>query len=187
MAAHPDVQFQVNWKPFFLNTDLPKEGVPLRQYLAEKYGSSHDVDSPAYPLNKAAAKVGIKFNTNRLLMDTMDSHRLVELAKERGKQGEMIEALMHALFVEGKNIAKEDVLLDIDEQAGMNKEEVASMLHSDRYKEQVMRDYLQAVRGYRVNGVPFFMVSKPCEKRKLAFSGAQPPEVFEDAFSSLLE
>ena len=32
------LSFEVTWKPFFLNRTTPESGIPLEQYLSQKYG-----------------------------------------------------------------------------------------------------------------------------------------------------
>ena len=37
---HPDVEFQINWLPYFLNPDTPKAGESYRAYLETKFGGA---------------------------------------------------------------------------------------------------------------------------------------------------
>lgn len=67
----------------------------------------------ASALERAGKTTGIKFNNDRRVHNTIRSHRLVRLADEQNKGGEMIEQLFHGYFEEGKNIADSDVLLEI--------------------------------------------------------------------------
>ena len=41
---HPDVEFQINWLPYFLNPDTPKAGESYRAYLEAKFGGAKQVD-----------------------------------------------------------------------------------------------------------------------------------------------
>ena len=50
---------------------------------------------------------------DRRVHNTIRSHRLVRLATEQGKGGDMIEQIFHGYFEEGRNIADIDVLLDL--------------------------------------------------------------------------
>ena len=40
LEAHPDHPFQIEWHPFQLNPDMPREGVDKRTYLASKFGEA---------------------------------------------------------------------------------------------------------------------------------------------------
>ena len=33
-----ELEFEITWKPFFLNPNTPESGIPLLQYLAQRYG-----------------------------------------------------------------------------------------------------------------------------------------------------
>lgn len=50
---------------------------------------------------------------HRRVHNTIRSHRLVRLASEQGKGGDMIEQIFRGYFEEGRNIADVDVLLDL--------------------------------------------------------------------------
>ena len=41
LAARPQYEPHINWRPFELNPDLPWEGVEHAGYLAAKFGDSH--------------------------------------------------------------------------------------------------------------------------------------------------
>ena len=39
LAMVPDVPVEVNWRPFFLNSWVPREGISRDEYLTAKFGS----------------------------------------------------------------------------------------------------------------------------------------------------
>src|SRR5256885_15739094 len=39
LALVPDVPVEVNWRPFFLNAWVPREGISRDEYLTAKFGS----------------------------------------------------------------------------------------------------------------------------------------------------
>ncbi len=39
LALVPDVPVEVNWRPFFLNSWVPREGISRDEYLTAKFGS----------------------------------------------------------------------------------------------------------------------------------------------------
>jgi len=177
-----DVDFQVNWKPFFLNAAAPTQGIPIKEYLSNIYGEKRLAMMGDY-LNKTGEEVGIKFNSNRLVIPTIDSHRLVEYSKKLGKQNETIEAIFKAYFEDAKNISSREVLTSIAESVGLPA--VKEYLESDADKNMVISEDKDAKRT-GIHGVPFFSISTPEKKKKLTFSGAQPAEVFTDAYEELV-
>jgi len=180
----PDLEYQVNWKPFFLNPDVPAEGVPIKDYLKNLYGSSKRLDQTRDFLKQCGEEVGIKFNPNRLVAPTMDSHRLVEYSKKFDKQNETIEAIFKACFEDGKNIGSKEVLMSIGESVGLPA--VKEYLESNKDKELIVSQDKEAKHS-SIHGVPFFSISTPGTKRPLTFSGAQPAEVFLDAYEELAD
>ena len=57
-----DLVFEVTWKPFFLNPTTPESGIPLIQYLTQKYGprAGAMAKDGTSPLTKAGLNVVIK-------------------------------------------------------------------------------------------------------------------------------
>jgi predicted DsbA family dithiol-disulfide isomerase len=73
------------------------------------------------------------------------------------------------------------VLLDAAEEAGLDRDLIATRLETDLDLQQVLAEDVQA-RQLGVSGVPFFIFD-----RKYAFSGAQPPEAFLQVFDKIAE
>eukprot|EP01116_Phalansterium_solitarium_P001732 TRINITY_DN11541_c0_g1_i1.p2 TRINITY_DN11541_c0_g1~~TRINITY_DN11541_c0_g1_i1.p2 ORF type:complete len:241 (+),score=84.53 TRINITY_DN11541_c0_g1_i1:72-725(+) len=182
ITSYPDTQFNIKWKPFFLNPGASVEE-PIKEHLLRKYGRNiPDLDSPSNPLNRAAAQAGIKFNQSRLVVNTLASHRLVFYAQRFGKQNEAIEAIFKAYFEGGENINRTNVLERIGNELGLPN--VKEFLESEEGTNEVKHEYAEYSR--RINGVPFFTITKDGARRKLALSGAQPADAFRDAFDELL-
>lgn len=78
---------------------------------------------------------------------------------------------MRAYQTEGEAIGEPDVLQRLAEEAGLPADEVREVLATERFAEEVRADEAQAVE-FGIRGVPFFVVD-----RRVAVSGAQPPEV----------
>lgn len=96
---------------------LPLPNLLLRQeHLEKKYGKGAG-SRMAVALERAGQSTGINFNNERRVHNTIRSHRLVRLADQQEKGGEMIEQIFHGYFEEGRNIADVDVLLDIAQKA----------------------------------------------------------------------
>jgi len=184
MSQYPhknNTQFNVTWKAFFLNPSVPAEGVPLKEYLENKYGKAR-LEASSKHLKEMGQQNGINFRDDRKIVLTLDSHRLVELAKKQGKQDQCIEALFHAYFEECKDINNRSVLENIGNNIGLTG--VGEYLESGEGVEEIKKQVNEAQQR-RIHGVPYFVVSSPGKKQRLAFSGAQPAEVFLEAFEEL--
>src|SRR5262249_27995734 len=121
---------------------------------------------------------GIEFNFDKLARtpNTVDTHRVIWLAGERGVQDPVVEALFLAYFTEGRDLSDRATLAEVAAGAGLDRVEVDELLASDNGLDVVRAGEEQA-RRLGVSGVPFFVVNG-----RVALSGAQPPELFREAF-----
>ncbi len=85
------------------------------------------------------------------------------LAQELGKWaetqtgGEAIhDAMNRAYFVDGKNIADSEILLDIVDSAGLSRDDAADVLQNRSFSDAVDEDWEKS-RAYGVTGVPTFV------------------------------
>jgi|SRR6185312_14312575 len=169
---------EVHWHAFQLNPDLPPEGVDRRQYLEAKFGPGA-IERIHARLDEAGKSAGIDFQFDKIQRspNTLDAHRLLWLAGTQDRQGALKEALLRAYFLEGRDVGDRVVLADIAARAGMDGD-IPAWLASDAGVREVREDLLQAAR-LQISGVPFFIF-----EGRLALSGAQPPEVFQQALDA---
>ena len=171
-AARPAVR----WLPFQLNPDLPEAGIARTEYLRRKFGNPNR----SYA-NVAAvgASVGIPFAFDRIKVqpNTVNAHRLMHYADQKGRQDEMAEELFRAYFIEGANLTDPDTLVDIAVRAGLEREALAAYLAGDADRELVLGADSEARNG-GIGGVPFFIFN-----RKIGVSGAQEAETLLDAMA----
>ena len=121
---------------------------------------------------------GIAFHFDRMVRtpNTLDAHRIIWLAGERGVQDAVVEALFQAYFTDGCNLSDRATLVEIAAGAGLDRAEVDELLAGAAGLEAVHAGANEA-RRLGVSGVPFFVVNG-----RVALSGAQPPELFRRAF-----
>ena len=105
--------------------------------------------------------------------------RVGELARENGVFAEYHGRVMEAYWTEGRDIGDHAVLHDLAAEIGLGAEEVADVLGSSRYLDFVEASTQQAA-SIGVSGVPAFLLDG-----RLLVVGAQPEEVFEQAFAQL--
>lgn len=150
---------------------------PVLEYLVDKYGGDHaSVDAVHERLAEMGRRAGIKYDFQRAAVsNTFDAHRLHHLAKAQDLGVPVMERLMRARQGEGADLSDHATLQRLAIEAGLAAAEVDDVLAGDRFAEEVRRDEALAVqRGIR--GVPYFLIDG-----RLALSGAQPVEVFEQA------
>jgi len=161
---------QVVYRSFELDPFAPT-GVttPTVEILATKYGMTLEQAHEAQrQMEKRADAAGLTFRMDGLRSgNTRDAHRLLHLAKARGRQA---ERLHQAYFTDQASIFDHSSLADLAAGAGLDRGEVLGVLASDTYGEDVDADE-QLARSFGVSGVPFFVID-----RRYGISGAQPAE-----------
>ncbi len=119
---------------------------------------------------------GIDFQFEKALsFNTIDVHRLWQWSKTLGKSSELKEALMKAYFSDGIDLSKEENVIQVVENCGLDKLETESILRSNQFSNEVEEDIYHASQ-IGVKGVPFFVINN-----QFAISGAQEDRVFESA------
>ncbi|MED4127744.1 DsbA family protein [Shouchella miscanthi] len=179
-----DQPVDVTFKSFQLDPSAPQHSTEsMVTVLAKKYNVPVEKAKEMNSQVTAQAKeVGLNYHLESVrVVNTMDAHRLSHLAKEKGKMGEVMEALLDAHFVQGRYVGDRETLIAIAETAGIGKEEVNAVLDSDQYKDVVMQDQAEGSQ-IGVQGVPFFVFN-----RKYAVSGAQPKEAFLQVLEKVKE
>jgi predicted DsbA family dithiol-disulfide isomerase len=172
---------EVKWHPFFLNRPgTGPTGTPINEYLANKYGAGM-VARASKALESAGSELGIKFNNERLMCDTLKAHILTDYARKFNKESEMAKAIFKSYFEDAQNIDNVDALVKIAEQVGLDGEDVRKLLRSGDGEEEVYNEVKEYAQKYRVTGVPYFIVSKKNMKKKFVFSGAQDKEFWLEA------
>ena len=63
LALVPDVPVEVNWRPFFLNNWVPREGISRDEYLTAKFGSPEAYKGIAGRVVTAASEEGLTYRS----------------------------------------------------------------------------------------------------------------------------
>jgi predicted DsbA family dithiol-disulfide isomerase len=164
---------RVIYRSFELDPTAPRGATtPAVDRLADKYGMTPAQASQAQrDMEARAAADGLTFRMGSLRSgNTRDAHRLIQLAKERGRQAELVERLHRAYFTDEDSVFDHAALTRLAVEAGLDHGEVADVLASDAYGDHVDTDEAMA-QAIGATGVPLFVID-----RKYGISGAQPPE-----------
>ena len=172
------LHFTVAWHPFQLNPDMPREGVDRAQYRLAKFGSAERSRQMDERITETAATVGLEFHLDRLMRtpNTLDAHRVIRLAGQKGVQDGVVEALFEGYFCNGADIGNAEVLARLGIEGGLERDDITAMLNSDAgLKEVVAAD--QMARNANIQGVPSFAL-----QGHVLFSGAVPADEMAQAF-----
>lgn len=172
-----DEPVEIHWRAFLLDPGMPEEGRPFSS-LAEKLGGPQRLQQMHQRVCEIGKACGLDFNFTAIerLPNTRLSHQLIRLAPEPLRTG-MVEAITRAYFVEGRDIGRMDVLLDLAEGLGLDRDRTKRQLEEGAGLREVEED-LAFARDAGISGVPFFIFNG-----RLAVSGAQPVDVFVEALN----
>jgi predicted DsbA family dithiol-disulfide isomerase len=145
---------------------------PTVEALASKYGLGPEQAREAQrQMERRAAQAGLTFRMEDLRSgNTRDAHRLLQLARARGRQAELAERLHRAYFTDQASIFDHPSLAGFAADVGLDRDEALAVLASGEYGEAVEADE-EVARSFGVSGVPFFVID-----RRYGISGAQPAE-----------
>lgn len=180
LAARPDHGFSLAFHPFQLNPTMPREGMARADYLQAKFGQDRAVEMHVQLMEIARAEgieidlLGVQRQPN-----TLDAHRLIHWAGLEERQPQVVDAIMRAFWVEGRDIGRPEVLSEIAGTAGMDAEMVARLLAADADRDEIIaRDAHARERG--IKAVPTFIIGN-----RHAVEGAQPTALWLQVIDEL--
>ncbi len=175
LRRRPDLLFDIVWRPFLLNPDMPRAGMPRADYLVRKFGGEDRAKRLYGSIAEIGRTEGLQFRFDRIRRtpSSVDAHRLVRWAAQYGRSDELVEALFSAHFTDGLDIGDVQVLAAIAMACGLDGPESLRFLASDAEIDSVHSENLRAHR-LGINGVPCFVIGG-----RHAIAGAQEPEVIE--------
>jgi len=177
-------QIEVELKSFLLDPTTPANtDKSVYESLSKKFNISEEQAKEMTKNVAARAKeVGLDYNFDIMKeANTTAAHRLAKWAETKGKGPSFSERLLQSYFLEGGAIGKQDVLLSLVEEVGLDKTEAQEILNGNQFADEVEQDISEA-QNLGVRGVPFFVLDN-----KYGISGAQPKAIFDQAISKAAE
>lgn len=176
-----ETAIEVNWRPYLLNPNVPKEGWNREVYLRTKFGTTHRPEA----MNRihTAAKgedLTLNFGEKWLGVDTLSLHQLLYAAGKEGFKSKLKERFFYAYFTENLHLNNSEVLEDIMSEFGWDTEKTKQVLNDTETLKKV-KEEIRYYQEQGVSGVPYFIINN-----KYGISGAQPPETFLNIFKQVL-
>jgi predicted DsbA family dithiol-disulfide isomerase len=173
LQTRPEIGFDLIWRPFLLNPDMPRAGMARADYVVRKFGGEERARRLYTSITEIGRTEGLMFRFERIRRtpSSVDAHRLVRWAASLGHGPAMVEALFGAHFADGRDIGDLQVLIAVAGSLGLDPMAAQSFLFSEAEAETVHAENLRAHR-LGINGVPCFVVAS-----RHAIAGAQEPEV----------
>jgi len=175
VLATLDRPVAVRYRPFLLDPETPPEGTDIPEMLNRKYG-------PGFRriwerLEAEARKAGIDLDLSKQARSfpTERAHTLIRHAAGKGTQRALVRDLLHANFIDARNVSDPAVLVDVARPHGFSPEEVTRLTADPDELAATLEEAQQAV-AMGVHGVPLFVFGG-----RVALSGAQPEETLRAA------
>ena len=150
---------------------------PVEAPLPEAAHAAADIDA-ASPL---AQELGIELRWVTFLPRTGKAHEAAAFAAAAGVGRAMRRGIYEAYWLEGRDIGRIDVLLDIAEAVGVDPVDLRIALDIDRARERVLSDRAVAER-LGVVAVPTFFIGTGAEATIL--QGARPLAALDEALAA---
>ena len=123
-------------------------------------------------LKRVAKELDLPWGERKKTYNSRLAQELGKWAETKGKGDEYHDAVFRAYFVDGKNIAKTDVLMGLVKAVGLPENEAREALKMRTFKEAVDSDWELAYQ-MDISSVPTFVLDHE------AVVGAQPYEILE--------
>jgi predicted DsbA family dithiol-disulfide isomerase len=177
IALTPDVAININWRAYFLNPWIPREGIDRQTYLETKFGSSERYAVIAERIVAAAAMEGLVYAPEKISRqpNTLDCHRLILWSRSATDPGRMKQRLMEMYFAEGADLSDAKVLIQAAVDCGMDGDLVRRLLASDADIDRIEGD-ANSAKEAGIDGVPCFIFGS-----NVIVTGAQSPEYLASA------
>jgi predicted DsbA family dithiol-disulfide isomerase len=175
-----DVEVDVENHPFYLDPNTPPEGYVVADMLRAKYGRDPKEIWARAEGEARASGIDLDLSQQPPTYPTAKGHTLVRLARVKGTQHALANAIAEAYFLEHRQINNNEVLAEIASRFGYSREEALQVLN-DADELGTTHDLAIAAAQQGINGVPFFVFNQ-----QYAMSGCQPQEVFGQVLEKVL-
>lgn len=182
LNQRPDLEVERHWQPFQLRPEMPPEGEDWQTFVDEKFGGTERAGEMFQNVVHAGSELDIDFRFDLMTRspNTVNAHRLILLAAGHDQEWEMVHKLFQSHFTDGANLSDLDALIDIAVSTGLDADLSRDFLEGSEGQAEVFESQ-QVAEQLGISGVPFFIFDS-----RLAVSGAQPAEVFQQVIDRVL-
>ena len=195
-----EIAAEIRWRPFELNPDMPPEGEEQAAHLQRKYRrSAEETQAVRENMRAIARAAGVSLDyagdegdgddsdggdpPPAMMWNTFEAHRLLEWTLvEHGARAQtrLKLALLEAHFQHRRRIGERDVLLDIAQEAGLDRDAAAAALDDEELAAKVRAEERSAMDA-NITGVPAMVVNG-----KFLIPGAQAPDTYVNALRRIV-
>ncbi|KAM3428245.1 hypothetical protein MY4824_008925 [Beauveria thailandica] len=186
VARHPEVEFEVQWRPFYIAPML-RSSCKTLDFYGSALPDEARLRAQLERVRVAGRAHGLPaFDHSGRIGPTRDAHKLVALAKRRGgrqAQALLVELLMRNGLVAARDLSDAEVLAQIAADGlGLDKEDVFLELADDDATRRIDREVEAAREERGIEAVPCVTVLG-----RFKVGGFQHAQVFTDLFDKIYE
>jgi predicted DsbA family dithiol-disulfide isomerase len=181
------VDFEVHFRPFELNPNMPMGGQDAIEHLTEKYGLTvEQVKANQANIRAKALEAGFAFHPEgrKRVYNTFDTHRLLHWAAKEydlQKQAVLKKEFLNTYFCLAVNLDDQQNLLDAVSRSGLNKDRAQEILKGNEFTKEV-REEQTTYTNAGISSVPSIILND-----QYLLQGAQAPESFVNAFEQIIQ
>lgn len=181
------MEFSVVRVPFFLEPSYPEDEVFQESHferMHKKWGgpAAYEKIRRSHRLDERGAEVGIRFNTERVVSNTLASHCLVQwVSRTRGLEDSerLYDHLNHLHFIEGRKLNDAQLLSEAAEAVGVDRADAADFL-SRGLGTDTIKKVVDAVHAMNIHSIPTWVIDG-----QYVLSGACPAQDLVDVFRKI--
>lgn len=146
--------------------------------LAKKFNKTEKetLETTVSLRNQAKQEFNLEYNYDTMLApNTLKAHQLTKWGAQFGKGRELTEGFFAAIFTHGLDLNKEEDLLSVIAEQGLDVEEAKKVLQTDKFKTEISNDRRQAIKA-GIRSVPTYIIQD-----EFIVPGAKPVDVFLNA------
>ena len=181
LKLHGKDNIVVRWNGYLLNPDEPDEGKDYTETLAKLFGGEDVVRRELSRVVEMGKTVDLDFRFDLIptVVNTLLSLCLIEWAETVELQSKVFEKVYRAHFIEGVDIGKVDILIDLGVEAGYDREDLTQKFQD---KELIARTYdsIMKTREKGISMTPTFIVNE-----QYAVNGSYDSSTLADLFDRL--
>jgi len=164
-----EYKLNIRWTAFPLHREIPDEGLLASDFYQ---GRGINLEQARARLLNAANDAGLPLGTREKIYNSRMAQELGKWAEKKGKGDAYHHAAFRAYFVEAKNIANKDILMEMVETLNLPVAEAQDVLDKGIYKEVVEDDWTRS-ESLGITAVPTLLMNNKI------IVGAQPYETME--------
>jgi len=178
--------FELHFRPFELNPNMPLGGQDAIEHLTEKYGLSvEQVKANQAGIRAKALEAGFEFHPEgrKRVYNTFNAHRLLHWASteyDLQKQAALKKELLNTYFCLAVSLDDQSNVLDAVTRAGLDPKRAQGVLNGDEFTDEVRKEEL-IYTSAGIHSVPSIILND-----QYLLQGAQSPESFINAFEQLI-